>query len=108
MSTILVIDLGKYNSILCWYEVESRQAVYRSVSTTPELLRPELQRQAVSTVVIEACSQAGWVSDLCHCPCRYRATLPTPTIRPGNGSTSNGRPTRTMPSSWLGLVPWVN
>ena len=65
MSTILAIDLGKFNSILCWYEVESRQAVYRSITTTPDSLRAELQRQPITTVVIEACSQAGWVSDLC-------------------------------------------
>lgn len=66
MSTILAIDLGKYNSIFCWYQSATHEAVYRSAATTPESLRSELQRQPVSTVVIEACSQAGWVSDLCQ------------------------------------------
>ncbi len=65
MSAILAIDLGKYNSFLCWYVVESRQAVYRSVPTTPDSLRTELQGQPITTIFIEACSQAGWVSDLC-------------------------------------------
>ena len=66
MSTILAIDLGKYNSIPCWYDSITHEAVYRTVATTPELLRSELQRQLITTVVIEASSQAGWVSELCH------------------------------------------
>ncbi len=64
-STILAIDLGKYNSVLCWYQPEDRNAAFRTVATTPEVLRHELTGQAVAPVVFEACSQAGWVHDLC-------------------------------------------
>jgi transposase len=64
--TILAVDLGKFNSVLCWYESVSRVASFRSVRTTPEELRRELMRQAVTSVVCEACSQAGWVHDLCE------------------------------------------
>ena len=96
MSTILSIDLGKYKSILCWYEVKSRQAEYRSIATTPEVLRAELQRQPVTTVVIEACSQAGWVSDLClslSLPCDIANT----NDQAWQWKYVNPRPTRTMP-----------
>jgi hypothetical protein len=31
-STILVIDLGKYNSVLCWYEPDTRSAAYLTVA----------------------------------------------------------------------------
>src|SRR5262245_58700766 len=65
-NTILAIDLGKYNSVLCWYEPASRATIFRSVRTTPDELRRELTRQPVATVVFEACSQAGWVHDLCE------------------------------------------
>ncbi|MFO0806962.1 MAG: transposase, partial [Gemmataceae bacterium] len=65
MTTILALDLGKFNSVLCWYEPDSRRSVLRTVKTTHEELRRELIRQPVTQVVFEACSQAGWVHDLC-------------------------------------------
>ena len=36
---ILALDLGKFNSVLCWYESESQAPAFRSVKSTPELLR---------------------------------------------------------------------
>jgi hypothetical protein len=36
MSTILAVDLGKYNSVACWYEPDTRSAAYRTVATTPD------------------------------------------------------------------------
>src|SRR4051812_34541279 len=65
-TTILAIDLGKFNSVLCWYEPDSRTSSFRTVTTTPDDLRRELLRQPVARVVFEACSQAGWVHDLCE------------------------------------------
>jgi transposase len=65
-TTILAIDLGKYNSVLCWYDSDTRDERYRTVATTPNQLRRELTRQFVTGVVFEACSQAGWVHDLCE------------------------------------------
>jgi len=66
MNTILAADLGKYNSVLCWYEPDSRTAAFRTVKTTPEELARELLRLPVALVAFEACSQAGWVHDLCE------------------------------------------
>jgi len=65
-TTILAIDLGKFNSVLCWYEPISRSTTFRTVKTTPEDLRRELTRHPVLVVVFEACSQAGWTHDLCE------------------------------------------
>ena len=64
-NTILAIDLGKFNSVLCHFDPDTREAVFRTVRTTPAVLRAELLRQPVVSVVIEACSPAGWVHDLC-------------------------------------------
>lgn len=64
-TTILAVDLGKYNSVLVWFEPDSRATSFRTVRTTPDDLRRELLRQPVAPVVFEACSQAGWVHDLC-------------------------------------------
>src|SRR5262249_6043161 len=65
-STILAIDLGKFNSVMCWSEPGSRAETFRTVATTPDNLRRELLRRPVARVVFEACSQAGWVHDLCE------------------------------------------
>ena len=62
---ILAIDLGKFNSVLCHFDADTREASFRTVKTTPAVLRAELLRQPVVSVVIEACSPAGWVHDLC-------------------------------------------
>src|SRR5262245_21408320 len=65
-STILAIDLGKFNSVLCWFDPDARAERFRTTPTTPEDLRRELTRRPVARVVFEACSQAGWVHDLCE------------------------------------------
>jgi hypothetical protein len=64
-SPILAIDLGKFNSVLCWYDPGARAERFRTAPTTPDDLRRELTRQPVARAVFEACSQAGWVHDLC-------------------------------------------
>jgi transposase len=66
MSTILAVDLGKFNSVLCWYEPDTRTAAYQTVATTPDDLRRALTRRPAARVVFEACSQAGWAHDLCE------------------------------------------
>jgi transposase len=65
-SPILAVDLGKFNSVLCWYDPDARAERFRTAPTTPDDLRRELTRQPVARVVFEACSQAGWVHDLCE------------------------------------------
>ena len=63
--TILAIDLGKYKSVACAYDRPTAAAEYRTVSTS----RVELERLIHATrpgvVVIESCTPAGWVHDLC-------------------------------------------
>ena len=65
-STILAIDLGKFNSVLCWFDPDARAERFRTAPSTPADLRRELTRQPAVRVVFEACSQAGWVHDLCE------------------------------------------
>jgi transposase len=65
-TTILAVDLGKYNSVLCWHEPDSRAEQFLTVATTPDELRRALMRRPLARVVFEACSQAGWVHDLCR------------------------------------------
>ena len=64
--TILALDLGRFNSVLCWYDPVTRVAEYRTIRSTPDDISRELTREPVGTIVFEACSQAGWVNDLCE------------------------------------------
>ena len=65
-NVILAIDLGRYNSVVCWYDADTRASEFRTVHSIPEELRQALTKRPVSSVVFEACSQAGWVHDLCE------------------------------------------
>jgi transposase len=62
---ILAIDLGRFNRVCCWYGGPTVDPRFHTAATTPANLRRELLRRPVTRVVIEACSPAGWVHDLC-------------------------------------------
>ncbi|MDW8265870.1 MAG: hypothetical protein RMJ52_11115 [Gemmataceae bacterium] len=62
---ILAIDLGKFNSVFYRFQTTTGEGVFRSVKTNSDSLRRELTRQPIDCVVVEACSPAGWVHDLC-------------------------------------------
>jgi transposase len=72
---ILAIDLGKFNSLCCWYDPATKAATFRSAKTGD--LDRELTRVPVAGVVIEAGGPAGWVHDRCQelgLPCRVANT----------------------------------
>lgn len=66
MNTILAIDLGKFKSVACTLDTQSKETAYRTIDTNPEALKQLLRHAGPSFVVIEACSVAGWVADLCR------------------------------------------
>jgi transposase len=63
---ILTLDLGRFNSVLCWYDPVTRAAEFSTVQTLPEDIERGLRRRPVALVVLKACCQAGWVHDLCE------------------------------------------
>jgi hypothetical protein len=54
-------------------------AEFCSIQTTPKEVRSVLTREPVSSVVFEACSQAGWVHHLCE------ATVPSARVASATG-----------------------
>ena len=62
---ILAIDLGKYKSVACNYVTATGKARFATVVTHVLELDRLLQRENPDLVVIETCSIAGWVHDLC-------------------------------------------
>ena len=63
---ILAIDLGKFNSMCCFYDPQSQQARFQTVPTDRGYLRSFLGAQNVGLVVFEACGPSGWLHDLCQ------------------------------------------
>lgn len=61
--TILAIDLGRYKSVACVYDRPTREHTFRTVDSTPHGIDRLLARHPGSVVVVEACGNAGWVSD---------------------------------------------
>jgi transposase len=63
---ILAIDLGKYNSMCCFFETESQTYEFWNAETTRPYLTKLLQWRRVDLVVMEACGPSGWINDLCQ------------------------------------------
>lgn len=105
---ILALDLGKFKSVSCCFDTEVQTTEYWTLSTDRPYLTTVLQKYQPDLVVIEACSIAAWVHDLCG-ELGFRILWSAiPTRKPGGGRTSSGRPTATTPSSWPGWRPSAN
>lgn len=63
---ILAIDLGKFNSMCCFFDMDSRKHHFQAISTTREQLTRILKSQSIDLAVMEACGPCGWISDLCY------------------------------------------
>ncbi len=61
--TIIAIDLGRYKSVVCAYTRSTRAHTFRTVDTVPDDLTSVLTKHPGAVVVVEACSNAGWVHD---------------------------------------------
>src|SRR5262245_6739267 len=62
---ILAIDLGKYKSVACIQGRAGSAPRFEALTTSRHDLRCLLTRHRPAVVVFEACTLAGWVSDLC-------------------------------------------
>ena len=62
---ILAIDLGKYNSMCCFYDTETQKAEFQKAETTRRYLTAVMKSRKIDLVVMEACGPSGWISDLC-------------------------------------------
>ena len=63
---ILAIDLGKFNSMCCFFDPDSQEKHFQAVPTDRDYLKSFLSAQVVDLVVFEACGPSGWLHDLCQ------------------------------------------
>ena len=62
---ILAIDLGKYNSMCCFFDTKTQKHSYLNAATTRSYLTSVLKNHPIDLVVMEACGPSGWIRDLC-------------------------------------------
>ena len=64
MATILTIDLGKFQSQACFYQVADGSHEFKRIASTPAALQDLLAERKVDRVVIEVCAMAGWIVEI--------------------------------------------
>lgn len=64
MNTIMSIDLGKFKSVVCFYEVKSSKHRFVNIETTPQAIHDLVVANPVDMIVFEACDIIGWICDL--------------------------------------------
>ena len=62
--TILAIDLGKFQSVACFFQREDASHEFKRVATSPAAMADLLSQRKVDRLVIEVSHLAGWVLDL--------------------------------------------
>src|SRR4051812_38025904 len=76
-NTILAVDLGKYKCVACAYDRATAAAEFRTITTSRDEVERLIRDARPAVVVIEACTLAGWVHDLCGAlgvPCKVANT----------------------------------
>jgi len=63
---ILAIDLGKFNSMCCFFDTNTQEHSFLTAATTRVYLTTVLRTHQIDLVVMEACGPSGWISDLCQ------------------------------------------
>ena len=61
---ILAIDLGKFKSVACDYDLATSEHHFTTIPTTPAVMHELFAERAPDRVVIEIGSAAGWIKDL--------------------------------------------
>ncbi len=63
---ILALDLGKFNTMCCFYDSKTRKHTFLNASTDRNYLATifKQHQNKIDLVVMEACGPSGWINDL--------------------------------------------
>jgi transposase len=61
---ILALDLGKFNSMCCFFDTKTRDYTFLHAATDREYLTTVFKHHKIDLVVMEACGPSGWIHDL--------------------------------------------
>jgi len=63
---ILALDLGKFNTMCCFFDTRTREHSCLNAATDRGYLTTVFKSHKVDLVVMEACGPSGWINDLAH------------------------------------------
>ena len=61
---ILALDLGKFNTMCCFFDSKTRKHSFLNAATDRQFLATLFKKHKVDLVVMEACGPSGWICDL--------------------------------------------
>ena len=61
---ILALDLGKFNTMCCFFDTKTRKHSFLKAPTERDYLNTLFETHKVDLVVMEACGPSGWINDL--------------------------------------------
>ena len=102
---ILALDLGKFNTMCCFFDTKTRKYSFLNAPTERNYLNTLFKNHKVDCVVMEACGPSGWINDLANSHglktlvCSTNEDACQVFYLASRGQTSNAKPTKTTPSS---------
>ena len=61
---ILALDLGKFNTMCCFFDTKTRKYEFLTAATERGYLTTVFKKHKSDLVVMEACGPSGWINDL--------------------------------------------
>ena len=61
---ILALDLGKFNTMCCFFDTNTRKHEFLNAATDRIYLATIFKKHNLDLVVMEACGPSGWINDL--------------------------------------------
>jgi transposase len=61
---ILALDLGKFNTMCCFFDSKTRKHTFLNAKTDRAYLTTVFKKHKIDLVVMEACGPSGWINDL--------------------------------------------
>ncbi len=61
---ILALDLGKFNSVCCFFNTNTRKATFLTTPTKREHIADIFKKAKADLIVMESCGPSGWINDL--------------------------------------------
>ncbi len=61
---ILALDLGKFNTMCCFFDTKTRKHSFLNATTDSNYLLTIFKKHKIDLVAMEACGPSGWINDL--------------------------------------------
>jgi hypothetical protein len=65
---ILALDLGKFNTMCCFFDTNTRKHTFLNATTERRYLEAFFKQSKIDLFDMEACGRSGWINDLAKSP----------------------------------------